>query len=341
MKTQIIAFVRDPEAAINAAVQCLQDEQVVGVPTETVYGLAGSAMSVKALTRIFEAKKRPYFDPLIIHVAHRDWVEELTPAFNEPLSAKLMDRFWPGPLTILFPKGARVPDLVTGGLKTVAIRMPHHPVFDAILGAFGKPVAAPSANRFGKVSPTRADHVYAELKGKIPLIIDAGPTQVGVESTVVRVVSGRVEILRPGPITEEMLREVCPTRERRKSAKIEAPGQTASHYAPKKPVHIRSSLPENTETAALLCWGPVHSADRFRLVRSLSEQSNLHEAAHQLFGLLRELDQSEATEIYVEPVPEEGIGKAIMNRLRRAASKRTPSEGTPAAPKQRGNAKNG
>jgi L-threonylcarbamoyladenylate synthase len=327
MKTKIIAFVRDPEAAINAAVQCLQNEELVGVPTETVYGLAGSALSVKALSRIFEAKQRPYFDPLIIHVAQREWVEELTPAFSEPLSAKLMDRFWPGPLTILFPKGERVPDLVTGGLKTVAIRMPHHPVLTAILGAFGKPVAAPSANQFGRVSPTTADHVYAELKGRIPLIVDAGPTQVGVESTVVRVVSGRVEILRPGPVTEEMLREVCPIRERRKSGKIEAPGQTASHYAPKKPVHISASLPQNAETAALLCWGPIHSTDRFRLVRSLSEERNLHEAAHQLFALLRELDQSDATEIYVEPVPEEGIGKAIMNRLRRASSKNADSPG--------------
>jgi L-threonylcarbamoyladenylate synthase len=321
MKTKVIAFVRDPESAINAAVQYLQNEELVGVPTETVYGLAGGAMSLKAVTRIFETKARPYFDPLIIHVAQREWVEELTPSSDEPLCAKLMDRFWPGPLTILFPKSDRVPDLVTGGLNTVAVRMPHHPVFMAILGAFGKPVAAPSANQFGRVSPTKAEHVYAELKGKIPLIVDAGPTQVGVESTIVRVVRGRVEILRPGPVTEEMLREVCPTKERRKGAKIEAPGQTTSHYAPRKPVYVQTALPENAETAALLCWGPVHSSERFRLVRSLSEQQNLHEAAHQLFALLRELDQSDATAIYVEPVPEEGIGKAIMNRLRRAAAR--------------------
>ena len=196
------------EKAVTHAVELLRRGETVALPTETVYGLAADALNPIAVAKIFEAKERPRFDPLIVHIPNRQWLEKIAdvPAGDRQLILKLADKFWPGPFTILLPRREIVPEIVTAGLDTVAVRMSSHPVFAEIICAFGQPLAAPSANRFGRVSPTTAQHVFDELKGRIPLIIDAGPTEHGIESTIVTVRNGRIGILRRGPITEEQLR---------------------------------------------------------------------------------------------------------------------------------------
>jgi L-threonylcarbamoyladenylate synthase len=326
MKTVIVDARADMLKAVATAVEVLKAKSLVALPTETVYGLAGDALELEAVAKIFEAKERPTFDPLIIHLAGKEWLDRLACPSEDtkPLLEKLTARFWPGPLTILFPKTDMVPDLVTAGLDDVAIRMPSHPVFVEVLRAFGKPVAAPSANRFGRVSPTLSEHVFDELKGRIPLILDAGPTTVGLESTIIRVETDGIAILRQGAVSEESLAEIAPTRELPTSQKVLAQGQTVSHYAPDKLVHLfdpRHVTPQS-ENAALICWGPIHHITHFSVVRSLSETRDLCMAAQRLFGLLREMDQLSVERIFVEPVPEIGLGKAIMNRVRRAAASR-------------------
>jgi L-threonylcarbamoyladenylate synthase len=324
MNTVVLNAQMEIREAVARAVEVLNRQGLVALPTETVYGLAGDALQPEAVTKIFETKDRPSFDPLIVHIENHSWLAKLTrvPKNPSPVLERLMERYWPGPLTILFPKSDLVPELVTAGLDQVAIRMPGHPVFREVLRAFGKPLAAPSANRFGRVSPTRADHVFDELLGRIPLILDAGPTSWGLESTIVRIVGQAIEILRPGAVTEEELAKIAPTREVTASEEILAPGQTASHYAPNKPVHLFESgvVGANHAHDALICWGPTHHLEEFSVVRSLSETRDLRVAAQRLFTLLREMDQSDIHQIFVEPVPEIGLGRAIMNRLRRATA---------------------
>jgi L-threonylcarbamoyladenylate synthase len=326
MKTVIVDAQRDLHRAITAAAEVLYRKDLVALPTETVYGLAGDALEPEAVAKIFEAKERPFFDPLIIHVENKGWLARLTrsPERVNPILETLVERFWPGPLTILFPKSDLVPHLVTAGLQQVAIRMPRHPVFLGVLRAFGKPLAAPSANRFGRVSPTRAEHVLEELESRIPLILDAGPTAVGLESTIVRVYPDKIEILRQGPVSEEDLAEIAPTHDLAVSEKVEAPGQTVSHYAPEKPVHFwkPGTIGSNSQNDALICWGPIRHGEYFSVVRSLSETRDLRVAAQRLFTLLREVDRLDIRQIYIEPVPEVGLGKAIMDRMRRAAALR-------------------
>jgi L-threonylcarbamoyladenylate synthase len=330
MKTVVVDAGADMHKAVAEAVKVLKSKSLVALPTETVYGLAGDALELEAVTKIFEAKERPTFDPLIIHLAGKEWLARLAylSGDTEPLLEKLMARFWPGPLTILFPKTDIIPDLVTAGLDDVAIRMPSHPIFVEVLRAFGRPVAAPSANRFGRVSPTLSEHVFDELNGRIPLILDAGPTAVGLESTIVRVDDNGIAILRQGAVSEESLAEIAPIRELPRSQKILAPGQTASHYAPDKVVHLfdPQQVTAKSENAALICWGPIHHATHFSVVRSLSETRDMCVAAQRLFGLLREMDRLNVERIFVEPVPEIGLGKAIMNRVRRAAAPRSREE---------------
>jgi L-threonylcarbamoyladenylate synthase len=326
MKTAIVDARADIRESVEMAVAVLESGNLVALPTETVYGLAGDALEPEALAKIFEAKERPHFDPLIIHLGSEEWLDKLTCSSCESKSLveRLVKHFWPGPLTILFPKSRLLPDLATAGLDHVAIRMPSHPVFLEVLRVFGKPLAAPSANRFGRVSPTSSEHVLEELDGRIPLILDAGPTAVGLESTIVRVDTNRIGILRPGAVTEEVLAEIAPTRELHDSQKIVAPGQAASHYAPNKLVHLfdpQAVIPQ-PERAALICWGPPHHTANFSVVRSLSETKDLQIAAQRLFGLFREMDQLNIQRIFFEPVPEVGLGKAIMNRVRRAAAPR-------------------
>ena len=326
MQTEILDVRKDLPTFVAAAVEILKRKDLVALPTETVYGLAGDALEPEAVAKIFEAKERPLFDPLILHVENQKWLAQLTrsPERTSPVLKMLMERFWPGPLTILFPKSELVPDLVTAGLAQVAIRMPRHPVFVAVLRAFGKPLAAPSANRFGRVSPTRGEHVFDELQGRIPLILDAGPTMVGLESTIVRVRDERIEILRQGPVSEENLAEIAPTKQVAKLEEIIVPGQTASHYAPEKLLHLfgPDAIGPNSRQDALICWGPVRHAEDFSMVRSLSETRDLRVAAQRLFGLLREMDRANIRQIFIEAVPEIGLGKAIMDRIRRAIAPR-------------------
>jgi L-threonylcarbamoyladenylate synthase len=325
MKTVILDARANESAAVAAAAQMLLANEIVALATETVYGLAGIALEPESVVKIFEAKTRPYFDPLIVHIASFDWLHSLiSGSASELIAERLMQKFWPGPLTILFPRSALVPELVTAGLDEVAIRMPGHPLFLAVLREVGKPLAAPSANRFGRVSPTLAEHVLEELDGRIPLILDGGPTDFGVESTIIRVVQGRIEILRPGPVTEEQLAAIAPPDEKKGPQKIVAPGQTPSHYAPAKPVRIFEAAAVGPESRnhALICWGPIRHQDDFAVVRSLSESRDLRIAAQQLFGLMRQMDQLEVEQIVIDPVPETDLGKAIMNRIRRAAAPR-------------------
>jgi L-threonylcarbamoyladenylate synthase len=314
--------------AIARAVELLRKGEIVALPTETVYGLACDALNPTAVAKIFEAKERPRFDPLIVHLPNREWLEKIVglPEKDRELIFRLADKFWPGPFTIVLPKLEIVPDIVTAGLDTVAVRLSAHPVFAEIARAFGKPLAAPSANRFGRVSPTAAQHVFDELDGRIPLIIDAGQTEHGIESTIVTVRDGRIEILRRGPITEEQLRGFGfqPISDRQDAdATIRVPGQLPSHYAPRTPLQLvddaKSVVPRPHQRLALLAWNPVEEDQRFAAVRCLSQGQDLREAATNLFRHLRELDTLGLDLIVAERVPSGGLGAAIMDRLERAS----------------------
>jgi L-threonylcarbamoyladenylate synthase len=309
-----------------AAVELLRKGEIVALPTETVYGLAADALNRIAVTKIFEAKERPRFDPLIVHLPNRDWLGKIVnlPARDRKLILKLAKKFWPGPFTMVLPKREIVPDIVTAGLDTVAVRISAHSVFAEIVGELDEPLAAPSANRFGRVSPTTAQHVFDELDGRIPLIIDAGPTEHGIESTIIAVHGGEIEILRRGPIAAEQLSEFAKINVVASPArKISAPGQLSSHYTPKTLLRLidnaESFSPENNQRVGLLAWRADTLERKFVAVRRLSERQDLREAAANLFRYLRELDQSDVDLIVAERVPSRGLGGAIMDRLQRAA----------------------
>jgi L-threonylcarbamoyladenylate synthase len=313
------------EKAIAYAVKLLRKEEIAALPTETVYGLAADALDPIAVAKIFEAKERPRFDPLIVHLPNRDWLERIAhlASHDRERIFTLADKFWPGPFTMVLPKREIIPDIVTAGLDTVAVRISAHPVFSDIVCAFGKPLAAPSANRFGQLSPTTAQHVFDELEGRIPLIIDAGQTEHGLESTIITVQDGRTRILRRGPITAEQLSEfgnvdtVAPIKE------ISSPGQLASHYAPKTPLELIDTAenysPKRHERVGLLAWRPIESFQSFAAVRQLSQEQDPREAAANLFRYLRELDALGLDCIIAERVPSQGLGAAIMDRLERAS----------------------
>jgi L-threonylcarbamoyladenylate synthase len=279
------------------------------------------------VVKIFEAKERPRFDPLIVHLPDRDWLERIVDlsTSDRQLILKLAERFWPGPFTMVLPKREIVPDIVTAGLETVAVRISAHPIFAEITQAFGKPLAAPSANRFGRISPTTAQHVLDELDGRIALIIDAGSTTHGIESTIVAFNGDRISILRRGPITSEQLSEFGKIDIVTSAEKISAPGQFPSHYAPKTPLRLindaKSFSPEKNQRVALLAWGTVDEKMKFSAVRRLSEGQDLREAAANLFRYLRELDTLNLDFIAAERVPAQGLGAAILDRLSRAAQK--------------------
>ncbi len=316
----------DRRQAVTRAVDLLRGGEVVALPTETVYGLAADALVAEAAGKIFETKQRPHFDPLIVHLPDRSWVSKVARISEEaaPLVERLLGRFWPGPLTLVLPRRELVPPLVTAGLETIAVRMSAHPLFAEVVNSFGKPLAAPSANRFGRISPTCAAHVMEELSGRIPLIVDGGPTEHGVESTVVAVRGEGIEILRAGPISREELSEFCEVRYQT-SGRTEAPGQLPSHYRPQTPLMIVQELamvvvPEGKRYGALV-WSNAPLITSFAEVRRLTTSGNLREAAANLFRQLRELDHAELDCIVVEALSEQGLGLAIMERLRRAAHK--------------------
>ena len=298
---------------ISAAARLLADGGLVALPTETVYGLGADALDPVACAKIFEAKDRPLSDPLIVHIPSIDWMGRLAVA-SEP-ARLLAEHFWPGPLTLVLPRREIVPDLVTAGQETVAVRMSSHPVFQAVLEAFGKPVAAPSANRFGRISPTCAADVLAELGGRIPLVLDGGPCAHGIESTIVLVDGDGLHILRNGPVTEEELAAFAPVHG--SVAGISAPGGLLSHYAPRTPMRIGEAVPK--PNFGFLSW--QCTGDGFARVEHLSKTQDLREAAANLYGAMRRLDEAGLDGIIAEPVPETGLGAAIMERLRKASAR--------------------
>jgi len=309
-----------------AAVELLRKGDLVALPTETVYGLAADALNSIAVAKIFEAKERPRFDPLIVHLPNREWLRRIAelPAGDRQLILKLADKFWPGPFTMVLPKCKLVPDIVTAGLDTVAVRLSAHPVFAEIVGELDEPLAAPSANRFGRVSPTTARHVLDELDGRIPLIVDAGPTEHGIESTIVAIRDSKIAILRRGPITHEQLSEFADIVSVTVAQRISAPGQLPSHYAPTTPLRLidnaQAFSPQKNRRVGLLAWsGASRSPQAFAAVRNLSDRGDLREGAANLFRYLRELDALGLELIVAERVPSRGLGMAIMDRLERAS----------------------
>ena len=309
----------------DAAVELLRKGGLVALPTETVYGLAANALNPIAVAKIFEAKERPRFDPLIVHLPNREWLGRIVelPARDRKLILKLTNKFWPGPFTMVLPKREIVPDIVAAGLDTVAVRLSAHPVFAEIVSELDEPLAAPSANRFGCVSPTTAQHVLDELDGRIPLIIDGGPTEHGIESTIVAVHDGKIAILRRGPITHEKLSEFAEVVSVTGTRRISAPGQLPSHYAPATPLRLIDSADafprQENQRVGLLAWRSYRDSQAFAAVRSLSDDGDLQEAAANLFGYLRELDALSLDLIVAERIPSQGLGAAIMDRLERAS----------------------
>jgi L-threonylcarbamoyladenylate synthase len=303
MKTHVVPFDRH---SIGNAAQLIIAGRPVAIPTETVYGLAADATNAQAVARIYEAKGRPSFNPLIVHVPDIASAERIG-VFSDEARA-LAKAHWPGPLTLVVPlrEASGIASIVTAGLPTVGIRVPSHPAMQAVLAAVEGPLAAPSANASGSISPTRAEHVLRSLDGRISLIIDGGPTERGIESTIVAASGGPLRLLRRGPI--EIPAEEAP------GATIEAPGQMQSHYAPSKPLRLNAT---NADPDEFLIGFAGVAGDE-----SLSASGDLVAAAARLFDLLHEADASPKTRIAVAPVPNEGLGRAINDRLHRAAAER-------------------
>jgi L-threonylcarbamoyladenylate synthase len=328
MKLGLNTAIISAAGAADAAARCLEGGGLVAFPTETVYGLGADATNARAVARLYEAKGRPAFNPLIAHVSDLDAARRI--ARFDQASLRLAEAFWPGPLTLVLPKanGCPVSDLATAGLETIAVRVPAHPAAQEILRAFGKPVVAPSANISGHVSPTTAAHVFGDLAGRIDLIVDGGPVLVGVESTIVGCFETPM-LLRPGGLPREDIERVLGEKLSRPPEEAGtdeshplAPGMMASHYAPRAPVRLNARQLEAGE--ALLAFGPhmIPGADKAH-VMNLSEAGDLVEAAANLFGYLRELDAGVSRAIAVMTIPDEGLGEAINDRLRRAAVPRS------------------
>jgi L-threonylcarbamoyladenylate synthase len=319
-------------ASIRLAGGIIRTGGLVAFPTETVYGLGCDALNPSAAAKIFEAKQRPQFDPLIVHIADRSQLDTVASS-QSPLAQRLMDEFWPGPLTVVLPKQSVVPDLVTAGLPTVAVRMPSHPVAQALIREAGIPIAAPSANPFGYVSPTTAQHVSEGLGRTVDLILDGGPCSVGVESTVVSLIGPQPELLRPGSITLEQLTAIIGPMQAPSwnSDRPVAPGQLTRHYATLTPLTILASagvrpVPRSGERAGLLLMSQSsENENRFAAVEVLSPTGDMREAARNLFAALRRLDALRLDRIYAEPCNEVGLGMAIMDRLHRCAATLLPT----------------
>jgi len=301
VQTRVLPF---NDQTIAEASRLIVTGQAVAVPTETVYGLAADATNAEAVARIYEAKGRPSFNPLIVHVTDLAAAERIG-EFSES-ARELAERHWPGPLTLVVPlrRDAGIASIVTAGLPTIGLRVPAHPTMQALLQAVGRPLAAPSANASGSISPTRAEHVLKSLGDRIPMIIDGGPTERGLESTIVAATAGPLRLLRPGPIEVDA--------ERTSGERIEAPGQLASHYAPSKPLRLGATSAETDEY--LIGFGPIAGDS------TLSASGDLVEAAAKLFDQLHQADASAKPRIAVAPVPDQGLGAAINDRLRRAAA---------------------
>lgn len=314
----------DPRVLAHAA-SLIREGRLVAFPTETVYGLGANALDPVAVARIFALKERPTFDPLIVHVCDPAEVPRLAWA-DDPRVHRLMEAFWPGPLTLVLRRREVIPDLVCAGLPTVGVRMPAHPVALGLIRESGCPIAAPSANKFGRVSPTRAEHVRRLLPG-VDLVIDGGQTPVGLESTIVSLDELGFIILRPGVITRDALeRHVPASPHRPPPGSASAPGMLKSHYSPSKPLYLRGTEPPSLPRArgGYLCAAGDAPRDYGHVVE-LSPRGDLLEAAAGLFAALHELEEADVDYLVADPVEDVGVGAAIMDRLRKAAWRfRTP-----------------
>ncbi len=314
-----------PWTSVSEAARLLKDGEVVAIPTETVYGLAGNAFEPKALAKIFAAKERPTFDPLIVHIAD---IAQLTDIAKDiPDSAyKLAEAYWPGPMTIILPKKDCIPDLCTSALPSVAVRFPSHPIAQAIIKESGLPLAAPSANLFKHVSPTTAEHVAAQLADRIAGIVDGGPCSVGVESSIISLAGEKPTVLRPGAITPEMFAKVLGDVTIKESTSkpgqpMLAPGQCDTHYRPQVPLYYGKipasfTLPEHTVRIAFGTQaGPIPATV------NLSATGDMVEATSKLYAFMHDLDDPKYDLILVDPIPNTGVGMALNDRLKRASIK--------------------
>ncbi|OJV35865.1 MAG: threonylcarbamoyl-AMP synthase [Bacteroidales bacterium 36-12] len=306
---------------ISIAAKHIKEGNLVAFPTETVYGLGADALNPYAVAKIFELKERPTFDPLIVHIASVEEIKRLT-VNNDNRVYELAERFWPGPLTIILPKSNLVPDIVTAGLPTVGIRMPDHPVAIELIRQSGCPIAAPSANKFGQLSPTQAKHVNKQLSD-VDFLIDGGESAVGIESTIISLNEKGFEILRHGIITKEEIEEIIPyyAVPDRDKTNIVSPGMLKSHYSPNKPIYLLDkNIPDFIDypKAGLLSFSGKDTA-KYKIVELLAPDGNLKTCAVNLFAAIHRLEESDVDYIIAETVPEVGVGIAIMDKLKKAA----------------------
>jgi L-threonylcarbamoyladenylate synthase len=320
-----VAIIPASSEAIRRAAEILRSGGLVAFPTETVYGLGADARSGAACASIFAVKRRPHFDPLIVHAIDEQALREICD-FRDARAARLAAAFWPGPLTLVLPKTKAIPDIVTSGLSTIAVRVPAHPAARALLAEARLPIAAPSANRFGHISPTEAEHVERSLGSEIDMILDGGACTVGVESTIVDLSGERPALLRPGGVAVERIAaivgELSPEE---RLGTPRAPGQLEGHYAPRTRLRLvpeGAIAPNDGERCGLLAFREPHAELRARwaAVEVLSPAGDLTEAAVRLFAALHRLDDAGLDVIYAERVPAEGLGVAILDRLQRAAA---------------------
>ena len=306
---------------IQQAYEILSNGELLAIPSETVYGLGADATSDSAISKIYKLKKRPHINPLILHVSNIKMVEQF--AETNPLFYLLSNYFWPGPLTMILNqrKNNNISELATSNLSSVAVRLPDNKIFQNIIEKFNNPIAAPSANISGNISPTNPYHVYEDFGEEIKLIIDGGQSEKGVESTVVDIRSQDIIILRHGPITQKMLenRVDCKIKKKGSNKKILSPGQMFKHYSPSKKLIINSIKP--TKNCSFLGFGNIMPNNQFNgIALNLSNDGNLNEAASNLFKMLRFLDKTETNEIVVAPIPNKDVGLAINDKLKRASS---------------------
>lgn len=310
---------------ITLAAEAIKNGDVVAFPTETVYGLGADCTNPIAVSKIFEVKNRPSFNPLIVHVSKFSQLEEVSFAENENVK-KLINKFWPGPLTLVLPKKNIIPDIVTSGHPTVAVRMPNHPVALKLIDAAGVPIAAPSANSFGFLSPTSAEHVAKQLGNKISIILDGGQSDVGVESTIIELINNRVTILRPGGLPIEEIRKIIPSVdvEQKDTLAPKAPGMLLQHYAPKIELKFLDEVNFNDldiNKVGYLSFNGNKVEQKFKVTRVLTKTNNLREAAANLFKYLHELENENIQLIIADRIAETGLGIAIMDRLTKAANR--------------------
>ena len=317
-----------PWTSVSEAARLLKEGEVVAIPTETVYGLAGNAFEPKALAKIFAAKERPTFDPLIVHIADIDQLADIAKDIPDE-AYKLAEAYWPGPMTIILPKKDCIPDLCTSGLPSVAVRFPSHPVAQAIIRESGLPLAAPSANLFKHVSPTTAEHVAAQLADRIAGIVDGGACSVGVESSIISLAGETPTVLRPGAITPEMFSKVIGNVTVKESTSkpgqaMQAPGQCDTHYRPQVPLYF-GEIPEGYKLPARtvrIAFGK--QAGAIPATVNLSESGDMTEATSKLYAYMHDLDKPEYNLILVDPIPNTGVGMALNDRLKRASVKVLP-----------------